>query len=280
VPKEVFHVFFHFMTSDRLRFCFESPIEAGIVIVGLCVWLFIPLLLRLGNRWLRAGIAFMLAVAVVCLALTGSRGPILAGFVSFVTVFVVAWRHGQTPRKALVAPCLTGILCLVFSLFIFPAGKRMGDMVGGGDGSVLNRLELWRAAGPMSFVRPLTGIGAGESGYFFSQWYQPERLNYSYTGLLNSYLEIAVERGIPVFAGVMAVGFLLVASAWFGIRNADFQVCSPSGKSRLGSLRYVSAAGIWAKPKGSIRELLIKICNEVHSFQIFEACKQTFSVDS
>jgi hypothetical protein len=36
----------------------------------------------------------------------------------------------------------------------------------------------------------------------------------------------------------------------------------------------------WAKPKGSIRELLIKICNEIHSFQMFEACKQTFLVDS
>jgi hypothetical protein len=64
--------------------------------------------------------------------------------------------------------------------------------------------------------------------------------------LLNSYLEIAVERGLPVFAGVMALGFVLVAVGWFGIRNADFQVCSSSGKSRLGSLRYVFATGICA----------------------------------
>jgi hypothetical protein len=42
----------------------------------------------------------------------------------------------------------------------------------------------------------------------------------------------------------------------------------------------VADGGREAKPKGSIRELLIKICNEIHSFQMFEACKQTFLVDS
>jgi hypothetical protein len=176
--------------------------------------------------------------------------------VSFGAVFALAWRHGPVSRKAPAAPCLAGVFCLALSLFMLPAGKRMGDMIGGGDDSVLNRLELWRAAGPMSFIKPLTGIGAGEGGHFFSQWYQPERLNHSYTGLLNSYLGIAVERGLPVFAGVMASGFMLMAASWFGVDGHPItwasRPCHPS--PRAGSpchrlnirRRYVSAAGICA----------------------------------
>ena len=201
--------------NGRLQMGFESPIESGIVLAATVAWVFLPVLLFPARRVVRVLVSIMTAGAAVCLALTGSRGPILAGFVAFVAVFVLGWRHGRIPRKALTAPCLAGSLCLALSLFIFPAGGRMGDMTGGGDDSVLNRLEPWRAAGPMSFIKPLAGIGAGESGYFFSQWYQPERLGYSYTGLLNSYLEIAVERGLPVFAGVMALEFVLVATAWF-----------------------------------------------------------------
>jgi hypothetical protein len=142
----------------------------------------------------------------------------------------------------LAAPCLSGITCLVLALFIFSAGERMGAIVTGNDDSILNRLVLWHAAGPMSFIKPLTGIGAGESGYFFSQWYQPDRLNYSYTGLLNSYLEIAVERGLPVFAGVMAGGFLLVASVCFKGGSG----VPPLGAKRRDAASTLQAAGICA----------------------------------
>ncbi len=237
--------------NGRLQMGFESPIECGIVLVALAVWLFFPLLFVPSRRMSCVIVSIMMAGAAVCLARTGSRGPILAGFASFVEVFALGRRHGRVSSKALAAPCLAGILCLVLSLVMLPAGARMGNMVGGGDDSVLNRLELWRAAGPMSFIKPLTGIGAGESGHFFSQWYQPERLGYSYTGLLNSYLEIAVERGLPVFAGVMALGFVVVASSWLGVDGHPItwasRPCHPSPRHIPNiQLRYISAAGICA----------------------------------
>jgi hypothetical protein len=241
-----------FFLNERWRACFESPIECGIVMAAMVAWLFLPLLLWPINRWLRVGISFILAGAAVCLVLTGSRGPILAGFVSFAAIFALGWRHGLISRKALAAPCLAGVLSLAFSVFLLPAGKRMGDMVSGGDASILNRLELWRAAGPMSFIKPLTGIGGGESGYFFSQWYQPERLNYSYTGLLNSYLEIAVERGLPVFAGMMALGFILMASVWFKSGSG----VPPFGTKRQAAASTLQVAGICA----AVSLLVVLLC--------------------
>jgi hypothetical protein len=63
--------------NGRLRFCFESPIEAGTVMVAALAWLFLPLLLFPSSRVLRAVVSIMVAVAAACLALTDSRGPIL-----------------------------------------------------------------------------------------------------------------------------------------------------------------------------------------------------------
>jgi O-antigen ligase len=151
--------------NGRLRFCFESPIEAGTVMVAAVAWLFLPLLLFPSSRVLRIVVSIMVAVTVACLALTGSRGPILAGFVAFVAVFALGWRQGPISRKALAAPCLTGVCCLAVSLFLFPAGKRMGDMVGGRDDSILNRLELWERC--LRFVIidvDITAAGRAENG--------------------------------------------------------------------------------------------------------------------
>ncbi|WP_334319560.1 O-antigen ligase family protein [Termitidicoccus mucosus] len=236
-----------FFSNERWRACFESPIECGMVMAAMVAWLCLPLLLFPSHRALRVVVSIMAAGAAVCLALTGSRGPILAGLLLFIAIFFLTRRHGLVLRRYAAVPCVTGLMALLLSLFIFPAGKRIGDMVGGGDASILNRLELWRAAGPMSFIEPLTGIGIGESGHFFSQWYQPERLNYSYTGLLNSYLEIAVERGLPALGLVLFFGFMVMASVWFGVcRGPDCQVrlCLTAGKSDCP--RYVSAFGICA----------------------------------
>jgi hypothetical protein len=230
------------MPSSRLQLCFESPIEAGAVMVVAVAWVFLPLLVFPSGRVPRVVVSIMSAGAATCLVLSGSRGPILVGFVSFFAIFALARHHGKTSSRTLVAPCLSGVTCLVLSLFIFPAGNRMGAIVAGNDDSILNRLELWRAAGPMSFIKPLTGIGVGESGHFFSQWFQPDRLNYSYTGLLNSYLEIAVERGLPILAGVMALGFMLVASVWFKGGSGVL----PLGAKRRDASSTLQVAGICA----------------------------------
>jgi hypothetical protein len=230
------------MTGDRLQLCFESPIEAGVVFAGLCAWLFMPLLLFPSIRALRMAVSVMVAGVAVCLALTSSRGPILSGLLSFFAIPFLLRCHGLVPGVRIAAPCLSGLVCLIAAIFISPAGSRMGGMVTGGDASILNRLEIWRAAGQMSFIRPLAGLGIGESGYFFSQWYQPDRLNYSYTGLLNSYFEIGVERGLPMLGLLLFFVFMVMASVCFGGGSG----IAPLGTKRQDAASTLQAAGICA----------------------------------
>ncbi len=50
------------------------------------------------------------------------------------------------------------------------------------------------------------GWGAGESGRQFMHWFQPVEERAAVAGMVNSYLHIGVERGLPVLFGWLALG--------------------------------------------------------------------------
>lgn len=89
------------------------------------------------------------------------------------------------------------------------------------DGSVVNRLAIWRGGLKMIAAAPLTGWGAGESGRAYMNWFQDIDRHQTYTTIVNSYLHVAVEHGLPVLGGVLfGLGWFL-AVAWRSARSAE-----------------------------------------------------------
>ncbi len=67
---------------------------------------------------------------------------------------------------------------------------------------------------------PTSGWGAGESGRAYMNWFQPSDRTEVYVGMVNSYLSVATERGLPLL-GVIACAFAwLLELAWRGARQA------------------------------------------------------------
>lgn len=106
-----------------------------------------------------------------------------------------------------------------------PTGERVAGIKQSGvelateDGSVVNRLVLWRGGLKMIAAAPLTGWGAGESGRAYMNWYQDLDRDEGYATMVNSYLHVAVEHGLPLLAVVLWVGVWLLATAWSGARD-------------------------------------------------------------
>jgi hypothetical protein len=79
------------------------------------------------------------------------------------------------------------------------------------DRSSLNRLVLWRGGAELVAASPLRGWGWGQSGASFMHWTQPLDRSEGYLSMVNSYLTVAVEAGLPLFAIILAIALLPLA---------------------------------------------------------------------
>ncbi|WP_342750551.1 O-antigen ligase family protein [Termitidicoccus mucosus] len=131
------------------------------------------------------------------IGLTGTRGVMLAWFVMMGVSLILIRRSRLGYWRHIFWLCLGCLSCLAVVVYMTSAYKRF-EIMFSNDASVINRIEIWSAASKIISCNPF-GIGHGESGNFYSQWFQPFNGSYSYTGVLNSYLEIAVEYGIATW---------------------------------------------------------------------------------
>lgn len=189
---------FHFGDVARLSYGWDNPNYAAAVIV--CV---IPLFwafesFKDGNyrRGLRVG-EFALSIA---LALTYSRAAILGwvGALVYFTWCFSDWKRIFVPRIVTMAVILWGT-GLSQRFILATEGDRSGT----------NRLELWIGGLKLVHASPLSGWGAGNAGWAFMQWVQAPRRGESYAGMLNMYIQTAVEYGVPIFA--LGLALLLFA---------------------------------------------------------------------
>ncbi len=80
------------------------------------------------------------------------------------------------------------------------------------DGSAGARATLWRGGLAMVAQAPIEGWGSGQSGREYINWFQDLNDNREYAGMVNGYLLIAVERGLPaLFAALFPFAFLIIA---------------------------------------------------------------------
>ncbi len=211
-----------FSESGRLLLGWDSPIPAGLFLAMLLPWTMVAMLAFPERRALRRityGVSWGISgLLLVLLAMTQSRGPIAAAGFSFAIGWWYAGRLAPSQRALARQWFVGAFIGLVLACSIAGVGTRLrpGTLVD--DGSVRNRLAIWRAAPELLFQRPITGLGCGESGYFYSQWYQPPATDYLYRGVLNSYFEVGIEYGIGAFAGAIGVAAFF-AIAWLLIRH-------------------------------------------------------------
>jgi hypothetical protein len=97
-----------------------------------------------------------------------------------------------------------------------------------GDKSVTNRLTLWVGGTKMVVDRPIWGWGNGSAGLNYDNWYQDLASQTMHGTMVNSYLNIAVEWGLPALGSIL---FFLLSCLFLCYRLAGS--VSPSGRGLL-----------------------------------------------
>ena len=99
-----------------------------------------------------------------------------------------------------------------------------------GDGSAGARATLWSGGLAMLAQAPMEGWGMGRSGKEYINWYQDLDDNREYAGMVNGYLLMAVERGLPaLFAALFPFAFLIIAGMLSPIGKFPLPLCGAFG---------------------------------------------------
>lgn len=169
-----------------------------------------------GHWTARAAGLLLEVLGYFLLSKTYSRGAFIAfGAAAFFFLTALGWRKLRTERTLWLLRF--GLLATCFIATDFVSRIQPGVLTE--DGSVLNRLKLWRAGLEMTTAAPLSGWGAGESGRAFMNWFQDFERTESYVTMVNSYLHVAVEKGLLALGAAVAILVALLSIAWQGARE-------------------------------------------------------------
>lgn len=254
-----------FYFGDTLRWScgFENPNKAAAFFATLLplLWMGAALAWRLRPRRLRAAavLAGTAAVLAGCWLLfqTLSRGGIAAALCGFA---YVGWRTVGVRKYAPGRPQLVWCAALLLSagaLFVSSrAAERGWQAVRTEDKSVSNRWPLWKGGLKMAAENP-RGVGCGNSGEMYVQWYQPVDATARYRTLVNSYLTFLAEQGFAVFGGAVfaALSFWLLTQ-----RAADRRDSSPGRVAELSAEEKPDAAPAFHTIETGLRASLIAFC--------------------
>ena len=198
---------------------------------GAFVGMFIPWLWALGRRGSRGasgkalGCGLLLVVAELVLWFlvfkTYSRGALMAlGFAGGAYILWSAsldferrvWAAivGSRASQGLFMVRIAGIGALLWATEFL---SRIEPLFISQDASAGNRLALWKGGVQMIAASPLRGWGAGQAGRGFAHWFQNLDAHEKYAGMVNSYLHVGVEYGLPVLTLAMTVATAFLAAA-------------------------------------------------------------------
>ena len=194
---------------------------------------FFTYLVYRGNFGMRvAGVAGV-AVALVLIFQTGSRGAFVALFVTAIALCFVVKRLATRLKLALVF-LLLGFCGLLAALANPAAVRRLtevtliteGPSVEQGDdlyahSSQMARQELLRLSVVYTLSHPLLGVGMNEFSVAVDGDAQKVGQRSSWAGTHNSYTQMAAECGIPAALCYIAVIFLSLKSNWKLFREAS-----------------------------------------------------------
>jgi len=223
-----------------------------------------------GSRWRWAYFAAE-AGGLFLLAKTYSRGAVVAWGLAW-GFGLVASRGWREPAERLVWAARVGVLAVMMLAVGFGWSRAVGKTGGPQDdrtadkrasasevpltedGSVVNRLALWQGGLKMIAAAPLAGWRTGESGRAYMNWFQEPDRDEGYTTMVNSYLHVAAEHGLPALVAVLWVGVWLLLGAWQGARNESASPASrlrqmAAGASLVAWMTANVFTTLWIEPK-------------------------------
>lgn len=214
-----------FLHEGHLRWnlWFATPNYAGAFLVSLLTYFWFGQGL---GRW--RVVLFLGEVSLYfLLAKTYSRGALVAlGIAGSLFIVALGWANFKKNRwwwAMRLISCGGFVLCTGFFNRLEPIQLTT-------DRAITNRLDLWRGGVAMLTASPLQGWGAGESGRAYMNWFQTVDRNEDYTTMVNSYLHVAVEHGLPSLAIVLFLLALLLVIAWFAARCGGANQNASTGK--------------------------------------------------
>lgn len=232
----------------------SSAIECATVLLGLALLALVQFLRARpgsGRWWLHAA---AMVFGMYGALLTQSRGPLLAFVPAFLLLLLLHARRSGRWRWSLALGamvCVGGALATVslhgamLGRFTTIQQEVAGFDQGDPDGSVGERLEMWRTALHAFAEHPLAGVGidqyanyaqaqiaAGRSDPAIAPFNQPH----------NEYLRALATGGVPQLLALLAVFALPLA--WFGrrLRDPDEAVAATAGAGLAIVLLYLLCA--------------------------------------
>ena len=214
---------FYFGDQLRWNLGFETPNIAG-AMVAVAIAFLLPFTSKIPDK-IRRRFAFAVLFAVeislwFVLAKTYSRGALVAAGICFVCCN--AFMLFRAERKCRILGIALAKAVAVSAILLFTGfANRISPEYIGNDGSTSGRIALWTGGLKMVAQAPVCGWGVDKSGEEYINWYQDFSDERKYAGMVNSYLHIAVERGLPaLFAALFILAFPLFA---------DFRLWQKSG---------------------------------------------------
>jgi len=209
-----------FFVGGQLRWNlgWASPNYAGV---------FIAMLLALGfgfsrSRWHWYGFVLELG-GFFLLAKTYSRGALVAWGVGWLFGAIGTGGVLKARERWLWLGRIAALGVMLYSVgFQWSRAEAALSTAASADRSVGNRLALWEGGLRMIAAAPLQGWGVGESGRAYQQWFQAIEREERFTTMVNSYLSVAVERGLPIFTVCLFMLCLPVVWAWQLARAGSF----------------------------------------------------------
>ncbi len=198
---------FRFMGVYREQLWFDTPNLAACflaMLIVICIGLFLSMIKR-ENIYCKIAAIVPATVALTgqfLLVCTYSRG----GYVSLICgLLALLW---LTRSKWIFVFAGTFI---TFLLVVENGAARVGTMGNINDGSIMNRLLLWR--GSLILIADKWAFGWGgifSSGGEYTTWLQPASVNEAYASMLNDFLTIACSWGTIVAGGATFIILLLI----------------------------------------------------------------------
>lgn len=220
---------YFFGEYERWNLGWSNPNQAGVFVAMLLAWGWgIADFPKIHSHSYRGGWVGAVLVGEAwlwfLLSKTYSRGAFLAAVIGML-VYV-----GLTRQKAFL-PWIIRLLMIVGIVFSTGFFGRISPEFVVQDGSSMNRLTLWKGGLQMMAVSPWQGWGVGRSGEDYMNWFQPLESDPDYAGMVNSYLHVAVERGLPMLGWclALAVGFLVVCGILVRRQGRAFSLLASAG---------------------------------------------------
>jgi hypothetical protein len=208
---------YYFQDQLRWTWGFDNPNKTAAFVATLVpfLWMAYALGWNAFQRWKRVVAIVFTSILLLAgwsvLVKTYSRGGLVAAALA---TGYLCWQTRKESRWFTRQGLVSMGIFLAIGIFTLTSGAahRSTQWIGAREGSVENRFELWQGSLRMIASLP-QGVGTGNSGNFYMQWFQPLDSKSSYRTLVNSYLTFTAEQGLLAFG----LAVFIFSLFWFSI---------------------------------------------------------------